>query len=70
MTAGDALRLHRWLALHDPMGAFLIAEEAGARTADYIIIGTVQGDGVIAGAAIDVHISIGTGDGVVAGAGV
>lgn len=33
----EALRLHRWLALHDPMGAFLIAEEAGARTADYII---------------------------------
>ena len=33
----DALRLHRWLALHDPMGAFVIAEEAGARTADYII---------------------------------
>lgn len=33
----DALRLHRWLALHDPMGAFIIAEEAGARTADYII---------------------------------
>jgi len=32
-----ALRLHRWLALHDPMGAFVIAEEAGARTADYII---------------------------------
>lgn len=33
----DALRLHRWLALHEPMGALLIAEEAGARTADYII---------------------------------
>jgi divinyl protochlorophyllide a 8-vinyl-reductase len=33
----DALRLHRWLALHDPMGCFVIAEEAGARTADYII---------------------------------
>lgn len=33
----DALRLHRWLALHDPMGALVIAEEAGARTADYII---------------------------------
>lgn len=32
-----ALRLHRWLALHDPQGAFVIAEEAGARTADYII---------------------------------
>lgn len=32
-----ALRLHRWLALHDPMGCFVIAEEAGARTADYII---------------------------------
>lgn len=33
----DVLRLHRWLALHDPMGSFVIAEEAGARTADYII---------------------------------
>lgn len=33
----EALRLHRWLALHDPMGAVVIAEEAGARTADYII---------------------------------
>jgi len=33
----EALRLHRWLALHDPMGAWGIAEEAGARTADYII---------------------------------
>ena len=32
-----ALRLHRWLSLHDPMGSFVIAEEAGARTADYII---------------------------------
>lgn len=33
----EALRLHRWLALHDPMGAFVIAEESGSRTADYII---------------------------------
>jgi divinyl protochlorophyllide a 8-vinyl-reductase len=33
----EALRLHRWLALHDPLGAFTIAEESGARTADYII---------------------------------
>lgn len=33
----EALRLHRWLALHDPMGALVIAEESGARTADYII---------------------------------
>jgi divinyl protochlorophyllide a 8-vinyl-reductase len=32
-----ALRLHRWLALHEPLGSFTIAEEAGARTADYII---------------------------------
>jgi divinyl protochlorophyllide a 8-vinyl-reductase len=32
-----ALRLHRWLALNDPQGAFVIAEEAGERTADYII---------------------------------
>lgn len=33
----DAIRLHRWMSLHDPMGAMIIAEEAGARTADYII---------------------------------
>jgi len=33
----QALRLHRWLALHEPLGSFAIAEEAGARTADYII---------------------------------
>ena len=33
----EALRLHRWLAMHDPVGAWVIAEEAGARTADYII---------------------------------
>lgn len=33
----EALRLHRWLSLHDPMGALVIAEEAGARTADYVI---------------------------------
>lgn len=33
----EALRLHRWLALHDPMGAPVIAEDAGSRTADYII---------------------------------
>lgn len=33
----EALRLHRWLALHDPMGALVIAEEAGTRTADYIV---------------------------------
>lgn len=33
----QALRLHRWLALHEPMGCFVIAEEAGSRTADYII---------------------------------
>lgn len=32
-----ALRLHRWLALHEPLGSFTIAEEAGSRTADYII---------------------------------
>jgi len=32
-----ALRLHRWLALHEPLGSFTIAEDAGARTADYII---------------------------------
>lgn len=33
----EALRLHRWLALHQPLGSFAIAEDAGARTADYII---------------------------------
>jgi divinyl protochlorophyllide a 8-vinyl-reductase len=32
-----ALRLHRWLALHEPIACFDIAAEAGARTADYII---------------------------------
>lgn len=32
-----ALRLHRWAALHDPVGCFVIAEDAGVRTADYII---------------------------------
>lgn len=39
----EALRLHRWLALHDPMGALMIAEEAGARTADYIIAHRIPG---------------------------
>lgn len=33
----QALRLHRWLALNEPIGSFVIAEDAGARTADYII---------------------------------
>ena len=33
----QALRLHRWMALHEPIGSFVIAEDAGARTADYII---------------------------------
>jgi divinyl protochlorophyllide a 8-vinyl-reductase len=33
----QALRLHRWLSLHEPMGCYAIAEEAGSRTADYII---------------------------------
>jgi divinyl protochlorophyllide a 8-vinyl-reductase len=33
----EALRLHRWLALHDPIGAFIVAAEAGSRTADYIM---------------------------------
>lgn len=33
----QALRLHRWLALHESIGSFVIAEDAGARTADYII---------------------------------
>ncbi len=33
----QALRLHRWLALHEPMGALDVARQAGARTADYII---------------------------------
>jgi divinyl protochlorophyllide a 8-vinyl-reductase len=44
LPAGDAmipevhaLRLHRWLALHQPLGSFAIAEDAGSRTADYII---------------------------------
>ncbi|OBV10316.1 bacteriochlorophyll 4-vinyl reductase [Erythrobacter dokdonensis] len=38
-----ALRLHRWLSLHDPIGSFVIAEEAGARTADYIIANRIPG---------------------------
>jgi divinyl protochlorophyllide a 8-vinyl-reductase len=33
----QALRLHRWLALHAPIGCFTIAEDSGSRTADYII---------------------------------
>jgi divinyl protochlorophyllide a 8-vinyl-reductase len=33
----QALRLHRWLALHEPIGCFTIAEDSGHRTADYII---------------------------------
>lgn len=33
----QALRLLRWLALHEPIGSLRIAEDAGARTADYII---------------------------------
>jgi divinyl protochlorophyllide a 8-vinyl-reductase len=39
----QALRLHRWLALHDPMGCFVIAEESGHRTADYIIANRIPG---------------------------
>ena len=38
MIAEDfALRLHRWLALHEPIESYAIAHEAGLRTADYII---------------------------------
>lgn len=33
----EAIRLHRWLALHEPSGGFIIAHESGLRTADYII---------------------------------
>ncbi len=32
-----ALRLHRWLALREPLACFDIAADAGARTADYLI---------------------------------
>jgi divinyl protochlorophyllide a 8-vinyl-reductase len=42
----QALRLHRWLALHEPLGCFVIAEEAGARTADYIIANRIPGPAV------------------------
>ncbi len=42
----QALRLHRWLALHEPMGCFVIAEEAGARTADYIIANRIPAPAV------------------------
>lgn len=41
-----ALRLHRWLALHEPFGSFTIAEEAGSRTADYIIANRIPGPAV------------------------
>ena len=33
----EALRLHRWLAMHEPVAGLEIAREAGLRTADYII---------------------------------
>lgn len=33
----EALRLHRWLALREPVDCFVIAEEAARRTADYVI---------------------------------
>ncbi len=33
----EAMRLHRWLAMHEPVECLAIAQEAGARTADYII---------------------------------
>lgn len=33
----EAIRLHRWLTLHEPSGGFTIAHESGLRTADYII---------------------------------
>lgn len=33
----EAIRLHRWLSLHEPIGSYAIAAEAGRRTADYII---------------------------------
>ncbi|AUX68853.1 hypothetical protein CHX26_04415 [Porphyrobacter sp. HT-58-2] len=46
----EALRLHRWLALHDPMGCFVIAEEAGARTADYIIANRIRARRLLAAA--------------------
>lgn len=42
----QALRLHRWLALHEPMGCFAIAEEAGSRTADYIIANRIPAPAV------------------------
>lgn len=33
----DALRIHRWLALREPVDCFTIAQESAKRTADYII---------------------------------
>lgn len=33
----DAIRLHRWLALHEPLDCLEIAERSGGLTADYII---------------------------------
>lgn len=42
----DALRLHRWLAMREPIECFAIAEEAGARTADYIIANRIPAPAV------------------------
>lgn len=33
----EAMRLHRWLFLHEPDGSYAIERDAGRRTADYII---------------------------------
>ena len=42
----EALRLHRWMAVWDPVACFGIAEEAGRRTADYIFAHRIPGPAV------------------------
>ncbi|MEO0463905.1 MAG: bacteriochlorophyll 4-vinyl reductase [Pseudomonadota bacterium] len=39
----EALRLHRWLLLWEPVEGFAIAREAARRTADYIIANRIPG---------------------------
>jgi divinyl protochlorophyllide a 8-vinyl-reductase len=41
-----ALRVHRWLALREPVACFAIAEEAAQRTADYIIANRIPAPAV------------------------
>ena len=56
----DALRLHRWLALREPIACFAIASEAAQRTADYIIANRIPAPAVrllqILPAALSAHL--------------